>query len=266
MPKLDLLLDIKNLICFWDFHERVGESRIASGPYNYALQEKGGVVPICDDGFFGPRCAAFGDGPWLGIDRADCPALNFRGPDARFTVIAWIKRRRVPEMEWSCQAVAGMWNEHAKRQYCLFLNLRIHESAEQVGGHVSKIGGPTEGFKYCMDAAIGATPIPFDLWQCVAISYDGQFVRSYLEGRLDSRGERNPYHYPGGIFDGGNDGANFTVGAVARPEKVEMIDGRPVEIGHVQANLFQGLIGGLAVFDRALSDTEMNLLAHLSPA
>ena len=87
-----------------------------------------------------------------------------------------------------------------------FLNLQIHESGEQVGAHISSIGGATPGFKYCMDAAIGATPVPFDTWQCAAISYDGKKGRAWLNGELDPRGERNPYMHAGGIFDGGPNG------------------------------------------------------------
>ena len=61
-----------------------------------------------------------------------------------------------------------------------------------------------------------------------------------MVGRLDERPGRNPYPYPGGIFDGGPAGADFTVGAVHRG----------VEMG----NFFAGLLGGLAVYQRALSD------------
>ncbi len=173
-------------------------------------------------------------------------------------MVAWIKRGRSPG--GGCEAVAGMWNEHGQRQYGLFLNLLIHDSAQQVGAHVSSVGGPTPSHLYCMDAAIGATPVPFDEWQCIAMTYGGGEARSYLNGILDERPGRNPYPYEGGIFDGGAEGANFTVGAVARPQYVDMRDGRPVEVGHVQANLFHGLMGGLAVYDRALEPHEV--LAH----
>ncbi len=151
-----------------------------------------------------------------------------------------------------------MWNEHSKRQYCLFLNLRIKNSAEQVGAHISAIGSASPGEKYCMDAAIGATPVPLHVWQCVAITYDGTTARAYLNGRLDVRGDLNPYSYVGGIFDGGVDGADFTVGAVLRPEKVD--DGFQ-EHGSVFANQYYGLLGGLAVYRRALTADEIQKLS-----
>ncbi len=255
------------LISFWTFQEPAGAPRVAMGPSAYALVEHGGVVRRADEGVFGPYSASFDatdlTAPWLQVDRIRCPKLNLGGRDAQATILAWIKRRHVPGTEGQCQAVAGMWNEHGKRQYCLFLNLRIHDSAEQVGAHISHVGGPTAGFRYCMDAAIGATPIPFEQWQCVAMTYDGRHARAYLNGVLDERGDRNPYAYPHGLFDGGPAGADFTVGAVSRPEHVELIDGRPVDFGSVQANCYRGLLGGLAVFDRALSDDEIRRLGAI---
>lgn len=257
------------LISFWTFQEPAGSQRVSVGQTPLRLIEQGGVVPRAEDGVFGPYSAAFlsteRTQPWFHIARRDSAAINFQGPRARFTIIAWVKRRHVPGLEWSCQALAGMWNEHAKRQYCLFLNLRIHDSAEQVCAHISHVGGPTAGFKYCMDAAIGATPVPFDRWQCVAITYDAEYARAYLNGKLDSRGDRNPYHYPHGLFDGGEGGADFTVGAVARPERVEMVNGKPVEHGNVQANCYRGLLGGLAIFDHPLSDDQLLRIAAETP-
>jgi hypothetical protein len=245
-------------VAFWDFQEPEGSARRSAGSSAYELIERGGVVERADDGVFGPHAARFGAGPWLEIERGKCGALNIHGRNARLTVIAWIRRDTDLAPHPACEAVAGMWNEHAKRQYCLFLNLRIHDSSQQVGGHVSGIGGPTPGYKYCMDAAIGATPVD-DRWHCAAMTYDGELARVYLDGLLDARGDRNPYRYTEGIFDSG--GANFTVGAVARPERVEMVNGQPREIGHVQSNLYKGLLGGLAVYQRALSDEELRAIA-----
>jgi hypothetical protein len=49
-----------------------------------------------------------------------------------------------------------------------------------------------------------------------------------------------------GLFDGGEDGSDFTVGAVHR-------------LGEM-GNNFVGQIGGIAVFDRALSDDEFQTI------
>src|SRR5690606_8724164 len=94
-------------------------------------------------------------------------------------------------------------------------------------------------------SAIGQTPLSDD-WHFVAFTYDGTYAKVYLDGILDEREQFNPYYYPDGLFDGGQDGADFTVGAVDRSG----------EIG----NFYNGLLGGLAVFDRSMSAEEISLL------
>jgi hypothetical protein len=67
-----------------------------------------------------------------------------------------------------------------------------------------------------MPYASGATPIPFDRWVCIAMSYDGRYSRVFVDGRLDAWEQYNPFPYPHGLYDGGSNGAPFTVGAVHR--------------------------------------------------
>ncbi|WP_274362094.1 LamG domain-containing protein [Paenibacillus thermotolerans] len=235
------------LVSFWDFREAPGEDRVSLGPYEYRLQEMNGPVANAGEGVFGPHAADVRFGQWFRIPRRDCPALNVTGPKAQVSVAAWIKRGA--SAYDGCEAVAGFWNEtERKRQYCLFLNLKIWDSSEQVCGHVSSVGGPTPGYMYCMDASIGKTPVPRGKWQFAAFTYDGKFAKSYLNGRLDARERFNPYRYDEGIFDGGEDGADFTVGAVDR-------SGEP-------GNFFTGLLSGLAVFNRALSEDELWRMAQ----
>ena len=248
-------LKVPGLVAFWDFQAAEGEGFVSQGACRYRLHECGGSISPVADGVFGAQAIRLGDGGWLRGLRADCPALNYHGPQAKFTVVAWIKRHRGAHA--GCEAVAGMWNEHGMRQYCLFLNLRIHGSAEQVGAHVSAHGGATPGEKYCMEAAIGATAVPLDIWQCVAMTYDGVRACAWLDGRADLRGDRNPLAHPDGIFDGGPAGADFTVGAVLRPE---WVDEERNPHGTVMANRYQGLLGGLAVFDRDLTAWEIQAL------
>ncbi|WP_127584930.1 LamG domain-containing protein [Paenibacillus koleovorans] len=240
------VLDRPGLISFWDFQEGAGEERVAQGPHPYRLREMAGLVERAEEGVFGPYAADITFGKWLCIPRAACPALDLHGPDAQVTVAAWV--RRGESAYQGCEAIAGLWDEsRSMRQYCLFLNLRIWNSAEQVCGHVSSVGGPTPGHLWCMDAAIGQTPVSRDAWHFVAFTYDGKEARAYLDGRLDERETYNPYRYEGGLFDGGEAGADFTVGAVDR-------SGEP-------GNFYTGLLGGLAVFGRALSAEELRDLA-----
>lgn len=249
-------LDFDGLISFWDFHEPTGSPRRAQGPHPYELQERRGELPRAENGIFGPHSAVFDGTKYLEILRADCPALSIHGPGAQVTVVTWLKR--LAAGPHGCEAVAGMWNEYGRRQYCLFLNLGIDYGRDQVGGHISGTGGPSPGDPFCLEAGIGSTYVPLDEWQCCAITYDGEWICAYLNGEFDPRGHRNPYRYTEGIFDGGPDGSHFTVGAVARPEDVNW----PWPDVPFVGNWFYGQLAGLAVYNRALSDDEIKVLSQ----
>ena len=81
--------------------------------------------------------------------------------------------------------------------------------------------------------------------------YDGKESRVYVDGKLDTLEQYNPFPYDDGLFDGGADGADFTVGAVHRSGE--------------WGNFFGGQIGGLAVFNRALTDAELARLGGGTP-
>lgn len=234
--------DTDGLICFWDFQEQGGQSRKAQGPYAYGLAEGAGAVERAEDGIFGPYAADVKHGQWFSLPRAECPALDIHGPAAQVTIAAWLKWADVESK--GCQDVAGIWNEsRRKRQYCLFLDLRIWQSKGQACGHVSSVGGPTPGHPYCMTSAIGNTPLSKAEWHFVVFTYDGGHAKIYLDGLLDAREHYNPFEYPEGLFDGGAEGADFTVGAVDRSGEM--------------GNFYTGLLGGLAVYNRAITAEEI---------
>jgi hypothetical protein len=236
------ILNDQGLVSFWDFQETTGRDRIDSTKNGYILKEMAGPIQRAEDGVFGPYSANMEEGKWFSCPRKECPELNIHGKDAKITVIAWVKR--VQKSNNHCEAVAGMWNEEeCSRQYCLFLNLTIHNSFQSVCGHISSVGGSTPGQKWCMDASIGSTPVPLGEWQCIAFTYDGTYAKSYLNGKLDAREVFNPYFYDEGIRDGGENGSDFTVGAVYR-------------LGEM-GNWYVGLLGGLAVYNRVLDENEM---------
>lgn len=237
------ILKLDGLVSYWDFS---GESPLLSREGNkYQLMPGVDLPRIIYDGVVGNSSVEIAEGNYLFIPREDSAALNIRGRKAQVTILAWVKRSKKSQVQ--CEAIAGMWNEtEKKRQYCLFLNLRLFDSADQVCGHISGVGGPTPGQKYCIDASIGTTPVHYGEWSFVGFTYDGSNIRSYLNGELDERFERNPYPYPEGIFDGGVQGSDFTVGAVHRSNEM--------------GNFFTGLISGLAVFNRALSPAEVKKL------
>ncbi len=249
---------LADLVAFWDFQEPAGQARQSTGgPVPLTLREAAGPVERVAGGLFGPHAARIEQGLWLMIPRAEVGGLDIHGPAAQITVVAWIQR--VATTPW--QTIAGIWGEtQATRQYCLFLNaprgtkadeMQRYPMTDRIHGHVSAVGGPTPGHKYCITYASGATPIPFDRWVCIAMSYDGRYSRVFVDGRLDAREQYNPFPYPYGLYDGGSNGAPFTVGAVHRHG--------------AWGNFFGGLLGGLAVYRRALSEAELSRIAPRAP-
>ena len=267
--RTEAVLSVPDLIAFWDFQNT---DFISLAPDQTQLEAVLQTPKLECGGVFGPHCARFeSDGfasrGFLRASSTKAPALSIGGPNAQVSIVAWLKRAPRPAGEHpGCQFIAGVWNEHGRRQYGMFLNLRIWDSGEQIGAHLSHHGGATPGFGYCMDAAIGATKLGFESWHCAGISYDGHSARVWLDGVLDKRepqGEagRNPFFYPKGLLAGD---ADFTIGAVQRPARVVTnCEGSFVEHGALLANPFVGWLGGLAVFRRALEGKEMRDLAAL---
>ncbi len=150
--------------------------------------------------------------------------------------------------------------------------------------HISSEGGVTRRadgspFPWCADYAVTAGEVPTETWCTLAFTYDGKFIRAYINGVLDAleldpvahkRTDRyftaegpggggrgmNPYYHGRGIFRydpathattkpaGGSD---FTVRA-------------RYAVGKMLGEATIGRFGGLAVFNRALTDGEMKRL------
>ncbi|MBC2600487.1 LamG domain-containing protein [Puniceicoccus vermicola] len=241
--------DFPGLVSFWNFQED-GEDFGTTQGESYTLRSQSGPLSVHEDPTapLGGKALQIKRGQWMNIARKDCPLLDFHGPDGHLTVIAWIKRKKTEHR--NCEFIAGQWNESdGGRQYGLFLNISVWQQQDQVCGHLSNVGGPTPGYRYCIDGPVGATPVGFDEWSVVAMTYDGTQGFCWLNGHLDVRPQLNPYSMAGGLFDGGSQGSDFTVGAVDRSG----------EIG----NFFSGEMAGLAVYRRALSPAEIFALSQL---
>jgi len=245
-------LDYSGLAAFWPLDEPAGHHRYPRGG-GPALTEGAGPIATRPGGVFGERIMAVDHGRWLEAPRESLGALDIHGPEAEFTLVAWFRRDH-PE-RW--QAIAGVWDESRdKRQYCLFAHARLRPvgptlervpTEDRIHGHVSNVGGPTPGRDFCHTYATNGTPIPVGEWVCATVTYTGGTVTLYRDGVLDAEPGSNPLPAPGGIFDGGRDGASFSVGANS--------------VRGAMGNFFGGLIGGLAVYRRALTATEIRELA-----
>lgn len=240
--------EIPGLTAFWHFSASSDRFSSEQGEPHTLVSQTGPLEVVHDPAApWGGTALHLRESQWLSLPRHECPALDFHGPNGHFTVAAWIRREQKSNRE--CEFLAGMWNEsQGGRQYGLFLNIGVWQQRDQVCGHLSHTGGPTPGYKYCIDGPVGATPVPRDRWSFVAMSYNGTSGYAWLDGRLDSRPGLNPYSLAGGVFDGGPKGSDFTVGAVDRSGTI--------------GNFFTGKIAALAVYHRALTPAEIFALAQ----
>ncbi len=241
--------DIPGLVAFWHFTGSEEYFAPAQGG-GAGLRSQSGRLEVVRDPAapLGGTALDLQEGEWLSIPRCDCRALDFSGDRSALTVMAWIQRQ--PTRHKGCEFIAGMWNEtQCGRQYGLFLNIGVWKQDDQVCGHLSRGGGATPGYMYCMDGPVGATRVPRGEWSVVGMSYDGLAGYAWLNGTLDCRPGLNPYSLAGGLYEGGEGGSDFTVGAVDRSSEV--------------GNFFAGKIAGIAVYNRALTPAEVFALSRI---
>ncbi len=255
------ILATKNLVALWDFKEEEGQERRAVGAGKFALKEQNGTLTRVSEGPLSGFSTQFGNKAYLSLANAEVGELNIYGLKQGLTVLAWVK--------WTGEQtgfVGGMWNEYqdgGKRQYGLFVSLPHYNGKNQVCGHISQTGKPTPPFPYSIDYAASKQEVTANEWACIAFTYDGKNIKSYLNGVLEKRKpelinntkgfegypdglvqSKNPYYFSYGI---GNNGSDFTVGAVLLKSGM--------------GNFFKGQMGGLAVFDRALTAKELKHFA-----
>jgi hypothetical protein len=119
-------------------------------------------------------------------------------------------------------------------------------------GYISPFGGATPEHPFAFDYATGGTFLEKDKWYMVAFTFDGEAIKVFVDGKLDENSNFNPFKYDGPIFDGGEDGSDFTVAQRQVPTWPTYPEGVPGnKVG------FDGRIGGLAVFDRTLTADEI---------
>jgi hypothetical protein len=252
----DKIKQKKGLVALWDFKEKEGQSRKAYGKRKFPLKEHNGTIVRVDEGPLSGYSALFGNKAFLSLPNKKTAELNISGKNQGITVLAWVK------WKGNTGFVGGMWNEYqdgGKRQYGLFVSLPYYNGANQVCGHISHTGKPTPPFPYSIDYSASKQTVEPDKWQYIAMTYDGKCIKSYLNGEFEPRENelidhtkgfegypegltqsKNPYNFPDGMGDNGSD---FTVGAVLLKSGM--------------GNFFVGQIGGLAVFNRALSNSEI---------
>jgi len=276
------------LVAFWTFGEPAGVLRVSSGTKNaHPLREVGGPIPRVVGGPFSGFAAELDGRHYFAIPYAETRDLNISGPAAQVSMFAVV---RVVNLRQS-RTIAGMWSEGkgahddtGTRQYALLMNMPTYGGPNRLVPHVSSEGGVTRradgsAFPWCCDYAVSAREVPTEVWCTLGFTYDGAYIRAFLNGVLDELqldpgahkrtdryftsegpggGDRgmNPYFHGRGIFrydprihaaakPGG--GSDFTVGA-------------RYAVGKMLGEATIGRFGGLAVFDRALTAAEMQKL------
>lgn len=278
------------LVAFWTFGEEAGQPRVSSGTKEkHPLVEVGGPIARLPGGPFSGYAADLNGKQYLKIPYAQTGDLNISGTDAQVSMFAVV---RIVNLKHS-RSIAGMWSEgkganddSGTRQYALLMNMSAYGGPNKLVPHISSEGGVTRradgsAFPWCADYAVSGSEVPTETWCTLGFTYDGRYLRAYINGRLDAlaldpvkhkrtdpyfthegpggkdRG-MNPYYHGRGIFrydparhaqskPGG--GADFTVGARYAVDQM---------LGEATIGRF----GGLAVFNRALADAEMQALHH----
>lgn len=284
----EVILKTPNLVAFWDFAEEAGQPRVSKGTeQKHALLEAIGKIERVEGGPYSGFSTKLDGSDYLRVPRKDIGNLDIHGKDAQVTLFTVI---RVDEMKKGI-TVVGIWSEgkganddSGTRQYSLLLNMGMYGGPKRLVPHISSEGGVTRradgsAFPWCADYAVNNSEIPVGKWITLGSTYDGKYLRAYFNGvmeerKLDPVKDRrndpyfitegpdgkdrgmNPYYHGRGIFtydaekhaqtkpDGA---ADFTVGAC-------------YATGHRVGNPLIGLVGGIAVFDRALTDAEMKAL------
>lgn len=276
------------LVAFWTFGEAAGQPRLSSGTKEkHALTEVGGPIARVAGGPFSGYSAELNGKQYFHIPYAETGDLNISGEHAQVSLFAVV---RIVNLKQS-RTIAGMWSEGkganddtGTRQYALLMNMPTYGGPRQLTPHISSEGGVTRrvdgsAFPWCADYAASRQEVPEETWCTLGFTYDSQYIRAYINGTLDvrpldpvkdKRTDRyftqegpggkdrgmNPYYHGRGIFrydpklhaqskPGG--GADFTVGA-------------RYAVGSMLGEATKGKFGGLAVFNRALTDVEMKRL------
>ncbi|MDZ4685552.1 MAG: FAD-dependent oxidoreductase [Planctomycetaceae bacterium] len=276
---------LPGLVAFWMFGEDAGQPRLSTGtPDKHPLTEVGGPIPRVSGGPFSGYAADLNGKQYFRIPYAETGDLNLSGPNAQVSLFAVV---RIVNLRQS-RTIAGMWSEGkganddtGTRQYALLMNMPTYGGPNKLVPHISSEGGVTRradgsAFPWCCDYAVTAHDVPTEKWCSLGFTYDGKFIRAYLNGVLDElkldpvphqRTDRyftqegldgsdrgmNPYFHGRGIFryepdkhsttkPGG--GSDFTIGA-------------RYAVGKMLGEATIGRFGGLAVFRRSLSEAEM---------
>lgn len=275
------------LVAFWTFGEEAGQKRLSQGTKErHPLGEVNGPIKRVEGGPFAGYAAELDGHQYFEIKHSEAGDLDIHGKDAQVSMFAVV---RIMDLKKS-RTIAGMWSEGkganddtGTRQYALLMNMPTYGGYRQLVPHISAEGGVTmraDGtrFPWCADYAATKMEVPEEQWCTLAFTYDSKYIRAYINGVLDARSldpvkdKRNDAYFTKEGPDGKARGMNpyyhgrgiFTY-EPARHDKTKIAPsdftvGARMAVGSMTGEATIGRFGGLAVFDRALSDVEMRNL------
>lgn len=275
------------LVAFWTFGEDAGQPRVSQATKEkHPLTEVGGPIPRVAGGPFSGYSAELNGKQYFSIPYAETGDLNISGKDAQVSLFAVV---RIVNLKQS-RTIAGMWSEGkganddtGTRQYALLMNMPTYGGPDKLVPHISSEGGVTRradgsAFPWCADYAVSASPVPQETWCTVGFTYDSKYIRSYVNGvceelKLDpvkhkrtdpyftqegpdgkDRG-MNPYYHGRGIFT-----YDPVKHATTKIKPSDFTVGARMAVGSMTGEATIGKFGGLAVFNRSLTEAEMNAL------
>lgn len=258
------------LIAFFPMNNLQGESFTSTtGQDDFTAQLFAGTAELDREvhGPFGPSIYFDGKTTYTigGIEPAAdaIGALDVARSTGHYTIITWVRDMGgSTDMEFR----AGSHIEdgpRTARQYGLYFNGHGYGGHRRVTPHIANQDGPTPGYPYNVDFGATARQVGTGGWHMEAGTYDGTKMVGYLDGVPDSFPDfterepepgytaqrehisKNPYYNDKGINN-------------STTKKVFSIGGSLIgDTPYVPVNETKGWIGGIAVFDRALSDTEI---------
>jgi hypothetical protein len=275
------------LVAFWTFGEADGQPRLSAGTREkHPLQEAGGPIARVEGGPFSGYSGELNGRQYWYIRHEDLADLNISGPEAQVSMFAVVLVRDVHRS----RTIAGVWSEGkgahddtGTRQYALLMHMPAYGGARQLVPHISSEGGVTRradgsALPWNADYAATNSEIPEGRWCTVGFTYDSKYIRAYLNGVMEPRaldavkdrrndryftaegpggGDRgmNPYYHGRGIFR-----YDPQLHAKNRMPPSDFTVGARHAGGTMFSEAMRGKFGGLAVFNRALTDQEMKAL------
>ncbi|HTN73962.1 MAG TPA: hypothetical protein VL096_01900, partial [Pirellulaceae bacterium] len=212
--------------------------------------------------------------------------LNISGKDAQVSMFAVVFVNDVPRS----RTIAGIWSEGkgahddtGTRQYALLAHMPAYGGDRRLTPHISSEGGVTRrqdgsALPWNADYAATKAQVPEMQWSTLGFTYDAKYIRAYINGQLDARAldagkdnredryfltegpdgkdrGMNPYYHGRGIFR-----YDAQEHAKKRIAPSDFTVGARYAGGSMLSEPFRGRFGALAVFNRALTDAEMQAL------